>query len=94
MATGQTLFDFVSPPRLLTREQAARYCGVGTTTLTDWIERGIIPGPVPGTHRWDRKAVDAFLDILSRLDDTLEGNALDRWRASRHARQTEGGSSS
>jgi hypothetical protein len=94
MVTYPTHFDFVNAPRLLTRDQAAAYCGVGATTLNDWMEREIIPGPVPGTHRWDRKAIDAFLDILSRLDDKLEDNALDRWRATRSARKTEGGSSS
>lgn len=89
MTTHPTHFDFVSAPRLLTRNQAAAYCSVGATTLTNWIEHGIIPGPVPGTHRWDRKAIDVVLDILSPLDDKLEGNALDRWRGTRRARQTE-----
>jgi len=77
-------------PRLLTREQAAAYCGIGTTTFTAWIRRGIIPGPVSETHRFDRKAIDAALDVLSRIDGKLEGNAFDRWKARRHARQTEG----
>jgi excisionase family DNA binding protein len=86
MTTRQTHFDFVSAPRLLTRGQAAAYCGVGATTLTNWIERGIIPGHVPGTHRWDRQAIDVVLDILSRLDDELEGNTLDRWIATRRVR--------
>jgi hypothetical protein len=80
------MVPYISAPRLLTRGQAAAYCGVGATTLTNWIERGIIPAPVAGTHRWDRKAIDVVLDILSRLDDKLEGNALDRWRATRRAR--------
>jgi excisionase family DNA binding protein len=88
MSVRPVHFDFLSAARLLTRQQAAAYCGVGTTTLTTWIERGIIPGPVPGTHRWDKKAIDLVLDILGRLDDKLEGNALDRWRATRRARQT------
>ena len=74
MTTRPNHFDFVSSPRLLTRGEAAAYCGVGATTLTNWIERGIIPGPVPGTHRWDRRAIDLVLDILSRLDEELEGD--------------------
>jgi hypothetical protein len=89
MTTGPVPFGLVSAPRLLTRGEAAAYCGVGITTLTHWMGRGLIPGPLPGTHRWDRKAIDAFLDILSRLDEKPEGNALDQWRASRGARKTE-----
>ncbi len=94
MTTRLIPFGLLSAPRLLTRGEAAAYCGVGITTLTNWIERGFIPGPVQGTHRWDRKAIDAFLDSLSRLNDKLEDNALDQWRAARRARQTKGGSSS
>lgn len=88
MQTCQAQFDLLRAPRLLTRNQAAAYCGVGTATLTTWIERGIIPGPVLGTHRWDRKAIDAMLDVLSWIDEKPEGNALDQWRAARRARQT------
>jgi hypothetical protein len=93
MATRPALADVGIAPRLLTREQAAAYCGVGTTTFTIWIRRGIIPGPVPETHRWDRKAIDVALDALSRIDDKLEGNALDQWRAKHHAGRTERNSS-
>jgi hypothetical protein len=94
MLARQAHFDFVSAARLLTRGQAAAYCGVGTTTLTTWIEHGIIPGPVPSTHRWDRKAIDVALDILSRIDDKIESNALDQWKAKHHARHAERNSSS
>ncbi len=94
MTTRPIPFGLLSPPRLMTRCEAAAHCGVGITTLNDWMERGIIPGPLPGTHRWDKKAIDAFLDILSRIEDEAEGTALDQWRATRRARKTEGGSSS
>ncbi len=76
-------------PRLLTREQAAAYCGVSLTTFTAWVRRGIVPGPVPRTHRWDRKAIDAALDAQSSIDANLEGKALDQWKAKRRARQSE-----
>ena len=89
MATHPALADLGIAPRLLTREQAAAYCGVGLTTFTTWIRRGIVPGPVHGTHRWDRKAIDAALDALSHIDDKLEGKALDQWKAKHHARHAE-----
>jgi hypothetical protein len=93
MATHPAPADVGIAPRLLTREEAAGYCGVGLTTFTAWIRRGIIPGPVPRTHRWDRKAIDAALDALSRIEDKVEGRALDQWKASHHARHTERDSS-
>jgi hypothetical protein len=93
MATRPALADVGIAPRLLTREQAAAYCGVGTTTFSLWVRRGIIPGPVSKTHRWDRKAIDAALDALSRIDAKAENEALDQWRAKHHARRTEGDTS-
>jgi hypothetical protein len=86
VAPHSALADLGIVPRLLTREQAAAYCGVGLTTFTAWVRRGIIPGPVPQTHRWDRKVIDVALDVLSRIDDNPEGKALDHWKATRRAR--------
>jgi predicted DNA-binding transcriptional regulator AlpA len=94
MATHPALADVGIAPRLLTREQAAAYCGVGTTTFAAWIRRGIVPGPVPRTHRWDRKAIDAALDALSQIDGKLESKAFDQWKAKHHARHAERNSSS
>jgi hypothetical protein len=89
MATHPALADLGIAPRLLTRGQAAAYCGVGQTTFTAWVRLGIMPGPVPRTHRWDRKAIDAALDAQSEIDAKLEGKALDRWKAKHRARHTE-----
>jgi hypothetical protein len=55
-------------PRCLNRRQAADYCGCGSlSSFDDWVRRGIVPGPIPGTRRWDRKAIDAALDKNSNL---------------------------
>jgi hypothetical protein len=89
MATHPALSNLGIAPRLLTREQTAAYCGVGLTTFTAWIRRGIVPGPVHRTHRWDRKAIDAALDVLSGIDAKLEGIALDQWKAKHRAHHTE-----
>lgn len=54
--------------RGLTVEQAAEYCGCETVeAYNTWVRRGIVPGPIPGTRRWDRKAIDAALDRRSGL---------------------------
>lgn len=71
-------------PRGLTREQAAEYCGCETTDAFDnWVRREIVPGPIPGTKRWDRRAIDRALDRRSGLTaDT--GPSIDEWLA-KHA---------
>jgi hypothetical protein len=79
------------PPRGLRREEAAAYCGCNTTRAFDeWVRRGIVPPPIPGTKRWDRKAIDAAIDKASGLssdshDSESPEAALDQWR-SKHAR--------
>jgi hypothetical protein len=55
-------------PRLLSKIEAARYLGYTTyDTLHQLTKKGIIPGPIPGTARFDRLAIDAALDKLSGL---------------------------
>jgi hypothetical protein len=51
MTINSALGNFGIAPRLLTREQAAAYCGVGLTTFTAWVMRGIVPGLVPALQR-------------------------------------------
>ena len=76
--------------RGMTREEAAVYCGCESmAAFSDWVRRGIVPGPLPGTHRWDRKAIDAALDRASGLETTLQESPLEAWRAQR-ARATQG----
>jgi hypothetical protein len=78
-------------PRCLSRDQAAAYCGCDSlSTFTDWVRRGIVPGPIPGTHRWDRKAIDAALDQASGLSSTVtERSDYAKWKVNR-AHQVEG----
>ena len=70
-------------PRGLSKQQAAEYCGCVTLEAFDaWVRKGIVPGAIPGTHRWDRKALDAALDRASGLitpSDHL--TPYQRWKA-------------
>lgn len=52
-------------PRLMTGAQVATYCGVTPATFSKWAAAGIVPKPLPGTRRWDRRAIDAALDKAS-----------------------------
>lgn len=58
------------PPRMITKADAAEYCGVGVERFIGLIAEGKLPGGLNmGTHglRWDRKAIDLALDRLSGL---------------------------
>jgi hypothetical protein len=73
--------------RGLSREEAAAYAGCESlSTFSDWVRRGIMPGPIPGTHTWDRKAIDASLDRLSGLEPSIEPSPFDQWKAGQDAR--------
>jgi hypothetical protein len=72
-------------PRLLDRSEAAVYCSLSPAGFSAWVRIGRIPGPINGTCRWDRKAIDAALDALSAIDDNLDTPVYDRWKAKRHA---------
>jgi hypothetical protein len=77
-------------PRGLSKDDAAVYCGCETVSaFNDWVRRGIVPGPIRGTHRWDRKAIDAALDRASGLAPTMtEQSDYAKWKA--RAGQAEG----
>lgn len=70
-------------PRLLNRQQAAAYCNLSPTTFSNWVRSGMLPPPLPGTTRWDLKAIDFALDAISGLQPKQESSALDEWRANR-----------
>lgn len=71
-------------PRVLAKVAAAEYCGCATLEAFDaWVRKGIIPGAIPGTHRWDRIAIDAALDRASGLAITPSDHLTpyQRWKA-------------
>lgn len=77
--------------RGLSKQEAAEYCGCETLAAFDqWRAKGIVPGPIPGTARWDRKALDASLDRASGLvsESAAELSPYRRWKAE-NARKTE-----
>jgi hypothetical protein len=77
----------------MSKKQAAGYAGCETlSAFNDWIRRGIMPGPIPGTHKWDRNAIDAALDRLSGLQPKIESHLspYDAWKASQNADAAQG----
>jgi predicted DNA-binding transcriptional regulator AlpA len=57
----------VTEPRLMTGAEAAAYLGLTQASFTKWVADGRAPKPLPGTRRWDRKAIDLALDKLSGI---------------------------
>ena len=84
----------MTEPRCLSKEEAARYVSCSVSGFNDWVSRGIMPRPLPGTRKWDRKAIDAALDRLSGLQTTLAPgqSAFDRWKAGKNASAGQGDS--
>lgn len=69
-------------PRGLSREEAARYVGVGSTKFDEMVKDGRMPKPkrVDGRTVWDRIALDAAFTDLP--DDG--GNVIDRLLSGRN----------
>jgi hypothetical protein len=63
-------------PRLLNRQQAAEYCNISPSAFSNWVRSGKLPPSLPGTTRWDLKAIDFALDAMSGLQQQ-ELSALD-----------------
>lgn len=85
--TGPTI-----EPRCPTQQQAAAYCGLAPSGFAAWQRQGIVPGPIPGTKRWDRHALDAALDKASGLGEALAKpeDPWDAWERERDAAKSAG----
>lgn len=69
------------PPRGLSREEAARYIGVGTTKFNDMIADRRMPKPrqIDGRSVWDRVELDIAFSELPHADGRAErGNYFDK----------------
>lgn len=76
-------------PRLIGRKEAAAYCGIAESTFSMWVATHKMPPTVPGTRKWDRRAIDAKLDEISGLATSVEPPETDlqKWRRERDARR-------
>ena len=72
--------------RLVTKTEAAEYCGLSHRGFGNWIAKGLIPPALPGTNRWDLNALDHHLDRLSGLTaETVEDDPFTQWLTERDA---------
>lgn len=69
--------------RLLTKDGICEYLGgIKHSTYDSWQAKGIVPGPVRGTNRYDRLAHDRALDRASGLDRVVTSanlSPLEEW---------------
>lgn len=76
-------------PRLIGRREAAAYCGISPTCFSMWVASHKMPPAIPGTRKWDKRAIDARLDEISGLESlhvpatttVHERDTFDRWEA-------------
>jgi len=69
--------------RGLTKDSAAAYLELEPSGFDKWVRDGLLPGPIPGTRRWDKKAIDAALDKLSSLSPTMTADPYEEWKRGR-----------
>jgi hypothetical protein len=80
-------------PRVLSKEDAALYAGCkSVSAFSRWVRDGIMPGPIPGTNRWDRKAIDDALDRHRAQQPKIvpQASAYDQWKAAQNAGEAQG----
>lgn len=68
-------------PLLITRIEAATLLGVSLGTFSQWVAAGIMPPPLPGTHRWSRVQIERAASGLPWLppDSIAEPEAKSFW---------------
>lgn len=76
--------------RILTRAQAAAYCGLTISGFDVWVRKGIVPPPIAGTRRWDRNAIDAAFDRASGIEPAEPVDAFEAWEREQRAGKTQG----
>lgn len=78
------------PPRLLTKAQAAHYCALSSRGFSAWVKLGRLPGPIAGTTRWDRHAIDAALDEAMSKVANENADTYNSWKARYHENKSKG----
>lgn len=54
-------------PRLLSRAEAAAYCGYSPEHFSRLVAKGLFPAALPRIKRWDKAAIDRTLNELSGI---------------------------
>ncbi|QIG68676.1 HTH DNA-binding domain-containing protein [Rhizobium phage RHph_TM3_3_14B] len=66
-------------PRLIGRKEAALYLGIAESTFSLWVATHKMPPCIPGTRKWDKRAIDAKLDEISGLGVNDNEDPYEKW---------------
>ena len=69
--------------RFVSEKEAAEYIGVDTSLVRAWVACGRLPQPIPDCGKFDLRAIDVALDLLSGIGTPT--SSLDAWRAKKRA---------
>ncbi len=61
-------------PRLLSSKDAAAYCGMSVNAFMAASKKGILPGRIKGTYRYDKQALDRAIDRFSCISAEKTAN--------------------
>jgi len=64
-------------PRLLSRDQAAAYCGISAPHFDETVAKEVPALPLGRRNLWDRKLLDRWLDARSGITESLR--PVDDW---------------
>jgi hypothetical protein len=68
-------------PPVLTRCEAAQMCRISVQTFDCWVRKGILPGPIPGTRRWSRCAIERLLvGAVAEPSATDQISPYEQWK--------------
>lgn len=67
--------EFPYPPRMMSKDRAAHYCGLGVTGFDREVAKGELPMPIAlgGRELWSKVALDQALERLA-------GEGVNDWR--------------
>lgn len=75
--------------RLQSKEGICAYLGhISAATYDSWQAKGLVPGPIPGTNRYDLRQHDHVLDLRAGIRTAANDrklSPLEEWEAA-HAR--------
>ena len=77
-------------PRVLSKSDAAAYCGVSEKGFDQWVRTGKLPRAMRGTRRWDKVALDFAIDRMSGVSRDApppKPSGLQAWIAKDKARK-------
>jgi hypothetical protein len=76
--------SFAAAARLQTKDGICAYLGnISHATYDAWHAKGIVPGPIPGTTRYDIRQHDHVLDARLGLGRSGGLSPLEEWERAR-----------